>query len=388
MSDNSPNTPGSPRQPINPAGTSSAPPPPPGYIPAVYVQQPSASGGASKVLIYILLVLLLVSVTLNVYFRGPLKTLADVLTATGPQETAYTPELRNPQSDDRVAVVVVAGTIDGPTAEYCRLAFAKLEANPPKAVVLRVESGGGGVTASDQIWHYIKNFRAANPDVPVVASFGGVAASGGYYIAMPCDYIFHERTGITGSIGVLAQVPAFGGLIEMYGVEMNMVIANNSPDKDDANNLFIEWYDEEGNITEQGEEAVAVLGNLVNDAYETFFTVVKDGRMSMDASITEEDMRAVATGKIFIGEEALDAKLVDAMGYLDEAVAYAAQQAGISGDPEVTVMREPVPSKLQQFLGFEHGEDGVDLSRITGDDLRQLLGESTAVQLEYRWAAP
>lgn len=385
MSDNSPNTPSSPRQPINPAGTSSAPPPPPGYIPAVYVQQPSASGGASKVLIYILLVLLLVSVTLNVYFRGPLKTLADVLTATGPQETAYTPELRNPQSDDRVAVVVVAGTIDGPTAEYCRLAFAKLEANPPKAVVLRVESGGGGVTASDQIWHYINNFRAANPDVPVVASFGGVAASGGYYIAMPCDYIFHERTGITGSIGVLAQVPAFGGLIEMYGVEMNMVIANNSPDKDDANNLFIEWYDEEGNITEQGEEAVAVLGNLVNDAYETFFTVVKDGRMSMDASITEEDMRAVATGKIFIGEEALDAKLVDAMGYLDEAVAYAAQQAGISGDPEVTVMREPEGFSVLSLLAER---DGADLTNLTGGDLRALMNDYAAVQLEYRWAAP
>ena len=178
-----------PQQPINPAGTSSAPPPPPGYVPAVYVQQPSASGGMNKIIIYILFVLLLVSVTLNVYLRGPINTIAKVLTETGPSEEAYAAQVTDEQDEDRVAVVVVAGTIDGPTAEYCRLAFGKLEQNPPKAVVLRVESGGGGVTASDQIWHYINNFKAKHPDVPVVASFGTVAASGGYYIAAPADRI-------------------------------------------------------------------------------------------------------------------------------------------------------------------------------------------------------
>ena len=374
-----------PQQPINPAGTSSAPPPPPGYVPAVYVQQPSASGGMNKIIIYILFVLLLVSVTLNVYLRGPINTIAKVLTETGPSEEAYAAQVTDEQDEDRVAVVVVAGTIDGPTAEYCRLAFGKLEQNPPKAVVLRVESGGGGVTASDQIWHYINNFKAKHPDVPVVASFGTVAASGGYYIAMPCDYIFHERTGITGSIGVLAQVPAFGGLIEQYGIEMNMVIADRSPEKDDANDLFIEWYDDEGNLTEDGQEAVAVLGNLVNDAYETFFTVVKDGRTGMDSSITEEDMRAAATGAIFIGEEALDAKLVDQIGYLDEAIAYAASQAGMTGEPKVTVMHEPEGFSVLSLLAER---DGVDMTNLTGSDLRDLVNDYGAVRLEYRWASP
>ncbi|MEM9414156.1 MAG: S49 family peptidase [Planctomycetota bacterium] len=379
---------GSPQPPINPAGTSSAPPPPPGYVPAVYVQQPSASGGFSKILIYILLVLLLFSVTLNIYLRGPIKTIANVLTATGPTETAYVPTVREEQPEDRVAVVLVSGTIDGPTAEFCRVAFAKLEQNPPKAVVLRVESGGGGVTASDQIWHYINNFKAKHPDVPIVASFGHVAASGGYYIAMPCDYIFHERTGITGSIGVLAQVPAFGGLIEHHGIEMNMVIANESPHKDDANDLFVEWYDEEGNLTEDGTEAVAVLSNLVDDAYDTFLQVVLAGRTAMDATITEDELRAAAKGKIYIGEEALDANLVDEIGYLDDAIAYAAAQANMTGEPDVTVMREPVPSQLQQFLGMEQGEQGIDLTQLTGEDLHQLIEEATAVRLEYRWASP
>ncbi|MFI4860725.1 MAG: S49 family peptidase [Phycisphaerales bacterium JB063] len=376
---------GSPQPPINPAGTSSAPPPPPGYVPAVYVQQPSTSGGFNKILIYVLLVLLLFSVTLNIYLRGPIRTIANVLTATGPTEVDYTPAVNEQRSEDRVAVVVVSGTIDDPTAEYCRQAFAKLEQNPPKAVVLRVESGGGGVTASDQIWHYIHNFRDKHPEVPVVASFGNVAASGGYYIAMPCDYIFHERTGITGSIGVLAQVPAFGGLIERYGVEMNMVIAQNSPNKDDANDLFVEWYDDEGNLTEDGQEAVAVLGNLVDDAYETFFEVVRDGRTNMNASITEDELRAAATGKIFIGEEAVEAKLVDAIGYLDDAITYAAAQAGITGEPDVTVMREPEAFSVLSLLAKR---EGADFTNLTGEDLHQLFEETAAVRLEYRWASP
>ena len=378
-------TEGSPQPPINPAGTSSAPPPPPGYVPAIYVQRAESGGGLNKLLIYILLVLLLFSITLNVYLRGPIKTIADVLTARGPQEEHYTYEVKDMQPEDRVAVVIVSGTIDGPTAEYCREAFAKLEQNPPMAVVLRVESGGGGVTASDQIWHYINNFKTKHPDVPVIASFGSVAASGGYYIAMPCDYIFNERTGITGSIGVLAQVPSFGGLVEMYGVEMNMVIANNSPNKDDANNLFVAWYDDEGELTEEGSAAVAVLGNLVDDAYETFFTVVKDGRTRMDTAITEQDMRDASTGKIFIGQEALDAKLVDEIGYLDDAIAYAAAQAGMSGEPLVTVLRETSPSPIARVLGERKG---VDLSDVSGGELRDIVDEFAAVRLEYRWASP
>ena len=184
---------------------------------------------------------------------------------------------------------------------------------------------------------------------------------------------------------MLAQVPAFGGLIEQYGIEMNMVIADRSPEKDDANDLFIEWYDDEGNLTEDGQEAVAVLGNLVNDAYETFFTVVKDGRTGMDSSITEEDMRAAATGAIFIGEEALDAKLVDQIGYLDEAIAYAASQAGMTGEPKVTVMHEPEGFSVLSLLAER---DGVDMTNLTGSDLRDLVNDYGAVRLEYRWASP
>ena len=375
--------PGEPRPPIDPTGTSPPPPPPPGYVPAVYVQHPSGSKGIGKVVLYVLAVALLTSVMINVYLSkyGPVAIMLSALASGGVQESNYNPEVTASELNDRVVVVEITGTIEGSVADFARQAFYKLEQDPPAAVILRVESGGGGVTASDQIWHAITSFRAKHPEVPVVSSFGAVAASGGYYIAAPSDYIFCERTGITGSIGVLAQVPGLGGMVEKLGVEMNMVIATESPNKDDANNLFIEWYDDEGNLTEEGQASADVLKNLVDDAYDTFFEVVETGRQAADPSITSEELKQAATGAIFIGVEAKDAKLVDEIGYLSDAIAYAAGQAKISGEPNVTVMQQPVPGLLGSLASTEQG---VNLGNVTGEELRQLMDDATAVKLEYK----
>lgn len=381
MTDEHTPSPGAPRQPIDPTGTSTPPPPPPGYVPAVYVQQPSGKSGMGKIIIYLLAVGLLVSITVNIYLAGPVAVFMAAFSDGAPPENAYNPTFEPTNDTGRVVVVEIAGTIDGSVAEFAREAFYRLEQDPPGAVVLRVESGGGGVTASDQIWQAIQSFRAAHPNVPVVSSFGAVAASGGYYIAAPSDYIFCERTGITGSIGVLAQVPALGGMVEKLGVEMNMVIANQSPNKDDANNLFIEWYDEEGNLTKDGEAAIAVLENLVDDAYETFFEVVESGRQAADPSITTEELKQAATGAIYIGQEAKDAKLVDEIGYLKDAIKHAHSEAKLSGEPRVSIIRQPIPGLLSSMLS---GKEGVNLSDITGAELRQLVDDAAAVRLEYR----
>ena len=225
MSDSpTPNPSGAPRPPIDPTGTSTPPPPPPGYVPAVYVQQPSGSKSATKVILYLLVVALLTSIMINVYLSkyGPVATVLSALTSSGLQEQPYRSEVAPSEVEDRIVVVEINGTIDGPTAAFAEEAFYQLKEDPPAAVVLRVNSGGGGVTASDQIWHAIKDFQAEHPKVPIVSSFGTVAASGGYYIAAPTDYIFCERTGITGSIGVMAQrADAPSGLMEdKLGVEV------------------------------------------------------------------------------------------------------------------------------------------------------------------------
>ena len=88
-----------------------------------------------------------------------------------------------------------------------------------------------------------------------------------------------------------------------------------------------------------------------------------------------------ATGAIFVGEEAKAAKLVDEIGYLDDAIAYAHKEAKLSGAPNVTVLRQPVPGLLSSMVS---GKEGADLTNVTGDDLRQLVDDATAVRLEYR----
>jgi protease-4 len=281
-----------------------------------------------------------------------------------------------------VVVVHVAGMIDGPTAEFTRQAFHRLEQDPPGAVILRVESGGGYVTPSDQMWHAIKNFKKEHPDVPVVASFGNLAASGGYYIAAPADYIFCERTTITGSIGVMANIPAAGGLMEKLGLEVNVVVADGSPNKDHGNNPFIQWYDDEGKLTEEGEESKEVVKRMLNESYDTFLTVVKEGRTAANKNITEADMEAAANGDVFQGEEALDAKLVDKIGYLEDAIEYARKQANIKEDDlKVTVLEEPSEGMIS---GLFARRQGVDATNLKEGDLQRLADDATAIRLQYR----
>ncbi|MFN3167605.1 MAG: S49 family peptidase [Phycisphaeraceae bacterium] len=372
---------GSPRKPIDPKGTSAPPPPPPGYVPAVYVQQPSGSSSAVRVGLYLLLVALLVSITLNVYLFGPVKAIAKAL-GGGLDERPYNAQIEPTNDKNRVVVVHIEGMIDGPTAEFTRQAFHRLEEDPPGAVVLRVESGGGYVTPSDQMWHAIMRFKKEHPKVPVIASFGNLAASGGYYVAAPADYIFCERTTITGSIGVMANIPAAGGLMEKLGLEVNVVVADGSPNKDHGNNPFIQWYDDQGNLTEEGKESMDVVKNMLNESYDTFLTVVKEGRTAANKTITAADMEAAATGEVFQGKEALEAKLVDKIGYLDDAIEYARDKAGIKEDDmKVTVLEEPSEGMLSGLFARRRG---VDATNLQEGDLQRLADDAMGVRLQYR----
>src|SRR5690606_2688533 len=112
-----------------------------------------------------------------------------------------------------------------------------LRENKPKALILRIDSGGGTVGASDRIWNELARFRQET-EIPIVASFGSIAASGGYYIAAGADHIIAEPTCITGSIGVMANVMTFDRLLDKVGVTPEVLVAQGSPEKDVANNVF------------------------------------------------------------------------------------------------------------------------------------------------------
>ena len=176
-----------------------------------------------------------------------------------------------------------------------------------KAVVLRVNSPGGSAYASEQIWHAVMNVKAKKP---VVVSMGGYAASGGYYISCAANYIYSEPTTITGSIGIFGMFPDFSGLLtEKLGVKFDEVKTN----KHAAFGTIARPFN---------EEELALLDQYIGRGYELFRKRVADGRkLSVDA------VEEIAQGRVWLGNDALGIKLVDAIGSLDDAVKKAAQLA-------------------------------------------------------------
>ena len=210
------------------------------------------------------------------------------------------------------------------------------------------------------------------------ASFGAVAASGGYYIAAGTDAIVCEPTGFTGSIGVIAQVPTLEGTMRILGVNWVTEVADGSPAKDHANNLYRTWDDADR----------AVLKNLINAAYDRFAEVVTQGRAPLD----ETNIADVATGAIYTADEALANGLVDQLGYLDDAIAEAETRAGLTpGDAQVTVVRQPGgPLWLELLAEREVAPDtaraeALDLANLSPQKLRSFLDDLTEVRLAYRW---
>ena len=247
--------------------------------------------------------------------------------------------------------------------------------------MLRVNSGGGGVSASDEMLRQLKEFKNEHPDVPVVASFGPVAASGGYYVAAAADEILAERTTITGSIGVLGQVLTFEGTLAMLGVEPVVLTADGSPKKDIANNVFRDW-------NEQDRQA---LSNLLNHAYEVFVDVVYEGRTQAlgQNALTRDQVRDIASGETYTAEQATKIKLIDGVGYLSDAIDAAATRANVpSGvEPHVTRIGRPTPLKLINLL-VRRSEGPRGGLPDSPEELRRWVNELGQLQLEYRMAKP
>lgn len=268
--------------------------------------------------------------------------------------------------EQRVVILPVKGMIDDEMSGFIQGALRELlEAeHTPKALVLRVDSGGGGVAASDQIWHALAQFKAALPEVPIVASFGSVAASGGYYISAHSDAIVAEPTCITGSIGVMAPYMTFEGLMEKIGVTPEVLVATESQDKDVANNVLRSW-------DERDREKVV---QLLDHAHARFVGIVADGRK---AHMSEEEAAALATGRVFTATGALESKLIDKIGYLNDAIDEAVTLAGLT-KPHVTVIgpRKPL---LAQLMGANH----TAVPGISSAQVRRLMQEMATPRLEY-----
>ena len=205
------------------------------------------------------------------------------------------------------------GTVGGETA--ADLIRSAREDDDIKAIVLRVDSPGGSVFASEQIYREV---RAAQADgKPVVVSMGDLAASGGYYIASSADEIWAHPATITGSIGIFGAIPTFQNTLKKIGVSVDGVGTTSL-----SGQLRID--------RPLGEDAKVLLQSFIERGYEEFLAHVAEGRNK-----TRDEVHAIAQGRVWIGTDAKKNGLVDELGLFDQAVKSAAKRAELTGDYEV-----------------------------------------------------
>jgi len=240
---------------------------------------------------------------------------------------------------NKVAVISLTGSIQGgggsallfggsvitPQLVRSQLKRAR-EDSAVKAVVLQVESPGGIVAACQEIVNEIEQLGK-----PVVVSMGTMAASGGYFISANVDKIVALPGTLTGSIGVISQVPNLSGLYEKLGIDMEVFTGGKYKD----------MYAGHREMTLEEREVMQEMTDLF---YDQFVRVVAEGR-----GLSEERVRELATGQLYIGEQAKQLGLVDELGGLQTAIDAAAELAGIK-DPNVEYYRSEAPSLLSSLL--------------------------------------
>lgn len=238
---------------------------------------------------------------------------------------------------DKVAVLKVEDVILDDQAYLESLSKIK-EDKQVKAVVVRIDSPGGAVGPSQEIY---SELRKLNKDMPVIASIGSVGASGGYYIACAARKIFANPGTITGSIGVVAEFASYEKLLEWAKVDVEVIKTGKYKD---VGSPFREMTDEDREY----------MQGLMNNVYSQFKSAVAESR-----NLDMAEVDKIADGKIFTGEQAKQLKLIDETGTMNDAIDLAAKTAGIKGQPDIVYY----PKKKSQFL--ELLQSKLDIPGIT-----------------------
>jgi protease-4 len=205
-------------------------------------------------------------------------------------------------------------------------------------VLLVLDTPGGGVTASDRIYHDLSVFKKESK-LPIHSIFLDVSASGGYYIAMASDHITAHPTTVTGSIGVISKFYNFSQAMDKVGVSVNVVKSLNSEGE-------VSFKDIGSPYRPMRPEERELLQGLITEMWDQFTEVVATGR---EGKLTPEEVRKLADGRVFTGEQALQLKLVDSVGYTEDAYAKIREAAGHQEAKIVAYRKEP---GLAELLGF------------------------------------
>ena len=336
----------------------SQPEPIPGLTAGKPVILPRKKGSGWRILLGIMLTLSIMANFLLFFMLIG----AFMFLATGQRSDLTEEVIREGPIGTKIAIVTIQGVIYDEQAEsvYKQLRAARKDRHI-KAVILQVNSPGGTISASDQINQEIRNFREMT-DKPIIAFMKGVAASGGYYTSVACEKIIAEPTTITGSIGVISSYLVVQELLEdKLGIEP--VIIKSGPKKD--------WPSSYRSPTE--EEIQYIQDKLIKPALDRFVNIVAEGRK---ASLTLPEVIRLADGSIYGAQEALDEKLIDKIGYLDEAVDMVKSLARID---KAQVVRYRKPFSLSDLISYR-AKSTLKLNRAT-------LYEIGTPEILYLWSA-
>ncbi|MEQ1759346.1 MAG: signal peptide peptidase SppA [Vicinamibacterales bacterium] len=309
-----------------------------------------------------------------------LGTDADYLEGTDYQRVSLASLGVRPRS--RIAVLYIVGTIVSGKSTYDATSGELVGSDTVvdqirrirrdsdvKAIVLRIDSPGGSSVASDVIWRELTITREQQPARPIIASMSDLAASGGYYVALPAQTIVAQPGTLTGSIGVFMGKVAIGGTLEKLGVTTETVKSGKNADVYSPVSAF---------TPEQREK----LGEYMQVFYSTFVEKVAASRRS-----TPDKIHAVAQGRVWTGAQARERGLVDELGGLDRAVAVAKMAANIPADEDVQLVAYPARRSFYETLTEQFGR-GSMLSQLktalAGNDISALATLSSPLRIFRR----
>lgn len=258
-------------------------------------------------------------------------------------------------SGDKIAVVELKGVIVA-SEEVVRQVKKYRDDDGIKAILLRIDSPGGGVVASQEIYEEVKKTRDGGK--PVVVSMGSLAASGGYYVACGGSRLVANRGTLTGSIGVISEFLQLQDALSKLGIEVKTIKSGRLKDAGSPTRKMTD-------VDQQ------YFQELMDDVHQQFIEVVETER-----ELDHLEAVALADGRVFTGEQALDIGLVDTLGTYEDAVAITAELAGISGTP--TIVKE---RKRRSFLDAWLG----DVGETVRDIRQEILGMPA---LSYRFTGP
>jgi protease IV len=261
-------------------------------------------------------------------------------------------------TEARVGVVEVTGAITDSKKTLKELRdFA--EADSIKAIVVRVDSPGGAVGPSQEIYEAVRKLKDKKH---VVVSMGSIAASGGFYIACAGEKIYANPGTLTGSIGVIFTFVNVQGLLKWAGVQVSPLTAGKMKDVGSP-------------YREMTPEEKTYLRGVLDDVHEQFIQAVADGR-----GLTVDQVKPIADGRIFTGRQAKELKLVDSLGGLEDAVAEAGQMGGIKGQPKMEY-----PRKDRRMFAELFGDEAETLLRGVASHVQDAVG---APGLQFRLVIP